>query len=76
MNVKREILALAVRILAEKTNLIQKPDPSTEFFNTIFGAGTYDQRMAENLEVGIDKTTELVKRARLNREFNKIVRNV
>jgi hypothetical protein len=76
MSVRREIIAMTVRILANETSLVRKPEPFESFLNDLFGIESYDQRMARNIEVELDRVTDTVKRVNLNRKFNKIVQNV
>jgi hypothetical protein len=76
MNVKREIIALTVRILANNTTVVRKPDSWECILDGLFGHESYDQRMARDIEVELDRATEAVKRVNLNRKFKKIVRNV
>lgn len=76
MSYKTELIALAVRVLAEKTSLIRKPDPIEDFINNMFGFETYDQRVARSIEAETERAIEAVKRIRTNRKFKKITENV
>lgn len=75
MNVKRELIALAVRVLADKTSLVRKPDSFELFLNSMFGGETYDQQLARQIEADLDKATAAVKRANTNRKFKKITQD-
>jgi hypothetical protein len=76
MNMKRELIALAIRILANETTIVRKPEPFEAFVNSLFGeTESYDQRMARNIEVELDRATETVKRIKTDRKFKKIVRD-
>jgi hypothetical protein len=75
MNMKRELIALAVRILADKTTIVRKPDPFEAIINSLFGeTESYDQRLARDVEVELTRVTETVKRLKTDRKFKKIVR--
>lgn len=72
MNIKREIIALAVRILADKTGVVRKPEPFETFLTEIFGGESYDQQIARNVEVELDRAVRTAKRVKTDREFKKI----
>jgi hypothetical protein len=57
MNLKTELVTLAVRVLAEKTNLVRKPDPFENMISELFTGQTYEQRVAQDM---IGKTDEVV----------------
>ncbi len=71
MNLKRDMLAFAVRFLAENTRLVRKPDAFEELLNTMFGGETFDQRMARDLEPEVDKVLETVKKTAARRRARK-----
>lgn len=71
MNLKTEIVALAVRALADKTNLIRKPDAFEELFGALFTGKTYDQRLAEDIVADADKLASAAKRFKTNRQAKK-----
>jgi hypothetical protein len=75
MNLKTEIVALAVRTLAEKTNLVRKPDAFEELINTIFTGKSFDQRVAEDVIGTTDELASIAKRIRTRHQVKKI-RNV
>lgn len=76
MNVKTELIALAVRALSEKTDLISKPDNFTEFFATFTTGKTYDERVAEQIEEFAQKSVTAARKMRTDRKFKKITQNV
>lgn len=76
MNVKRELIALAVRLVADKTSLVRKPDSFEILLNSFFNTETYDQQLARKIEADLDKATDAVKRANTNRKFKKITQNL
>jgi len=76
MTIRREIIALAVRILANETSLVRRPELFETFINDLFGIESYDQQIARNIDVELDRATAAVKRVNLNRKFNKIVQNI
>ena len=76
MSIRREIIALAVRVLAEKTSLVRKPEPFEAFMYSLFGDyESYDQRIAREVEESLDETVRTVKRMKTDREFKKITQN-
>lgn len=76
MNAKTQIIALAVRLLSENTNIIRKPDPMSELFSTIFGGETYDVRTAKQIEGVLGQVADTAKKMDTRRRFNKIVKKV
>lgn len=76
MNAKRELIALAVRLLADKTSLVRKPDSFELFLQTFLNGETYDQTLARNIEADLDRATNAVKRVNTNRKFKKITQNI
>jgi hypothetical protein len=76
MNIKSAAIAAVVRLLADNTTLIRKETPAENFFGSLFGFESPEQRVAREAEVIVDKTVDAVKRARTNRKFKKIVENV
>jgi endonuclease III len=75
MTLKTEIVALAVRVLAEK-NIIRKPDTFTELLSTVLSGQTFDQRIANDVVASADKAVAAVKRAKIERELKKPVIHV
>lgn len=75
MNVKRELIALAVRVLADNTNVVRKPDAFENLLNDLFGLETFDQRAARIIDEESAKALEAVKRARTNSKFKKIMKH-
>lgn len=61
MSLKTEAIALAVRIVVEKTNLVSRPDQVTEFWNQLFGIEPYDVKIARRLESSIDNAADKAK---------------
>ena len=76
MSYKTELIAMAVRIAAEHTNLIRKPEPFEALITEFFGGESYDRRIAKDLESDAEKLATAVKRFRTNRKFKKIVEHV
>ena len=72
MNLKTEIVALAVRALAENTNLIRKPDAFEELISTLFTGKSFDQRVAEDVVGKTDEVVSIAKRIRSSRQAKKI----
>ena len=76
MNIKRELIAAAVRILAENTTLVRKPDSIEMWFDTFLGNESYDRRIAKNLEVEAARAAEVVKRCHTNIKFKRIISKI
>lgn len=75
MNIKRELIALGVRLLAEKTDLVRKPDSFEHVLNTMFRQPSYDQLLAYKIERDLDNVVDATKRFNTNRKFKKITQN-
>lgn len=76
MNVKRELIALGIRLLADKTALVRKPDSFETMLNSLFNTETYDQQLARKIESDLDRGVEAAKRFNTNRQFKKITKNI
>lgn len=74
-NLTTEFVALAVRVLADKTTLIRKPDTIETLFTAFMGGKSYDRRLAEELVAEATKAVTAVKRANTKRKFKLIVNN-
>jgi hypothetical protein len=72
MTLKTEIVALAVRVLAEN-GIIRKPDPIEGFITAIIGGESYDRRIANDVVASTDKAAAIVKRIKTNRENKKTI---
>ncbi len=72
MNIKHEVIALAIRLVADKTNLIRKPDSIEVLITQLFGGETYDRRLARSISEETERAVEATKRFRTNRKFKKI----
>lgn len=75
MNLKTELVALAVRVLAEKTTLVRKPDAFEELINGIFTGKSFDQRAAENVVGKTDEVISIVKSVNARRQAKKQIPN-
>lgn len=75
MNIKSSLIALAVRIIADNSNIVRKPDQFESFLNTMFGVENDEQRLTREIEESIDQMTATVKRVKIDREFKKITQN-
>lgn len=75
MDIKRILISVAVCILAEKTDLIHKPDSTEAFIANLFGTETEQERIARELDVASDKAIESVKKFALDRKFKKVTKN-
>lgn len=76
MNVRKEILALAIRILVSKTTLIREPDPFEKLFNDLLGRESFDRQIAATIDAELDRATATVKRVNIDRKFKKITENM
>jgi hypothetical protein len=61
-NVRTQLIAAAVRILADKDILIHKPDPFAGLFDQLFGQETYDVRIAKDVDAHITRASKTAKR--------------
>ncbi len=75
MSMKKDIIALAVRILANETSIVRKPEPFEALINDLFGIESEEQRMARNIEVELDRVVETAKRVNIDRKFKKITKD-
>jgi hypothetical protein len=75
MNTKTAVIAFAVRLLSEKSSLIAKPDPMSEFINRFCGIESYDVRVARAIEDDLQKVTSAAKRVSTNHKFKKLTKN-
>lgn len=75
MDIKRILISVAVCILAEKTNLIRKPDSTEAFIANIFGMETEQDRVVRELDMASDKAIESAKKFALNRKFKKVTKD-
>ena len=76
MDLKTELVALAVRVLSAKTNVVQKPDQFTELLTVMFGGESYDRRLARSIVADSENAVTAVKQFRTNRQFKKITKNI
>ena len=75
MNIKRELIALGIRMASNKTSLIGKPDPFDHFMSALFGTETREDRLARTIDEETDRAAEAAKRAVTNFKFKKITKN-
>lgn len=75
MNLKRELIVVGVRLLSEHTSLIRKPEPFEEFFSTLFGGETHEQRVARQIDEESTRAVAALKTLSTNRKFKKITKN-
>ena len=75
MNIKRELIALTVRFLAENTSLVRKPDAFESVLSSMFGGETYDQRLARELDESSKQAIDSAKQFVTDRKFKKITKN-
>lgn len=55
MDIRTELVALAIRALSGKTSLIRKPEPFEELLNGFFGLESYDKRTAREIVAETDR---------------------
>ena len=72
MTVKTQIIALAVRLVSDKTTLIRKPDAFTAVLSELFGEESYDVRIAKDVEAELDRAAAATKRFIAYRQTKKI----
>ena len=75
MTIRREMIALGIRVLADRTSLVRKPDSFELFLNSMFNTETYDQQLAREVESELDRGVKAVKRFNTNRKFKKITQD-
>jgi hypothetical protein len=75
MTLKTEIVALAVRVLAEN-GIIRKPDAIESLITTFIGGETYDRRIANDVVASTDKAVATVKRIMTKRRESKKIIHV
>lgn len=75
MNTSTAVIAFAVRLVAENTTLIRKPEFPELLFSTFIGGETYDVKMARDIEAEAARAANAIKQYRTKRKFNKIVAN-
>ena len=73
---KTKLIAIAVRLLSEKSTLIPKPDPLTETINSFFGIESYDMQIARGIEADTEKALAAAKTAITNHKFKKLTKNI
>jgi len=76
MDIKTEAIAFAVRLLADHTDLIRKPDTFEATVNSFFGIESYDKKIARDLEHDVKRAVATAKRISTNRKFKKITQNI
>lgn len=76
MSMKTELIALGIRLVADRTTLICKPDAFEIFISDLFGLETYDRRLARSIEAEVDRGVNAAKRMNVNRKFKKIIQHI
>lgn len=71
MTIKTELIALGVRLLADKTTLIRKPTGFESFVDELVYGESYDARIARNLEGELDRAVAATKQMTSRRRFRK-----
>ena len=67
MNLRQELIALGVRVIAERTRLIQKPDDFSSFLTYLINGETYDKTLARNIEAEAARAAAALKERRASR---------
>lgn len=75
MDIKTEIVALAVRILKDKTDLVATPDTFTEVFAVFATGKTHDVRTAEAIIESAATVANFAKKTNIIRKFKKSIPN-
>ncbi len=76
MNIKLELVTLAVRVLSTKTTLLPQQSGLDNFISTLLTGETFETRTAKNILAETERIAGAAKRANTNRKFKKIVQNV
>lgn len=75
MNIKVEIVTLAIRALQSNTTLLRRPDTFENFISAIFTGQTIEERQAHQVVATAETLVDSAKKMNLNRKFKKIVQN-
>lgn len=70
-----EIVAFGVRLVADKTTLVRKPDTFETVIDAFTGADTYDVRIAKQIVAETARAAGFVARIATDRKFKKITQN-
>ena len=76
MNLKVEILTLAIRFFNEKTGTAPVQNPWEDLLTTMFGLESPEERTARSLVEASEKIVGMVKTKNINRKFEKIVEDI
>ena len=71
MDIKNEIVTLAVRYLNGKTRVFAKPDPIAELVNVILTGQTQEERVASAIVDSVESVAKLAKSHVTVRKFRK-----
>lgn len=76
MKLRNSLIAMAIVLVAENTNYLRKSDDLEVFLNRMFGLETPEEKLAREINEGVDAVVDTVKRVSTNRKFKKIVTNM
>jgi hypothetical protein len=76
MKLRNSLIAMAIVLVAENTNYLRKSDDLEVFLNRMFGLETPEEKLAREINEGVDVVVDTVKRVSTNRKFKKIVTNM
>lgn len=76
MDTKTEIVALAVRVLSKKTDLVRPNDTFTELLAVMTTGKSQDVRTAEQIIASVEGVVDFAKKTVTNRKFKKITKEL
>ena len=74
MNIKTELIRVAVRALSEKTTLVPRPDATSEFINALFGIESQEDRLVREIDAATQKFTNGVRHGYQTRRSNRLTK--
>ena len=76
MNVRIQLIAAGIRLLADNTSLINRPVGFESLLEEIFETDPYDIRLARKIDAELSRAVAFARRTKTNHDFKKIVQNV
>jgi hypothetical protein len=76
MKLRNSLIAMAIVLVAENTNYLRKSDDLEVFLNRMFGLETPEEKLARQINEGVDVVVDTAKRVSTNYKFKKIVTNM
>lgn len=76
MNIKLELVTLAVRALSTKTSLLPKHSEFDNFISTLLTGETVETRTAKSILAETERLAGAARKMNTNRKFKKIIQHV